>query len=189
MSSTLRFDPLTYFIKKKVLLIGNADTKIETKYHNYDSIVRMNLGVTDEPIDAWIDNLLGGEHKKIGCLPNMQNIIRLNCENDGKRMYVMPSELKQYSYFWNVQDFNKMCSKYNYSRPTTGFTSIYWFINNIDCHLTITGYDFFKSVNRYTKEEPKRSRKRNSYAYPVHDIVKEERIILDWEKEGNIVIK
>jgi hypothetical protein len=160
------FDPFTYMQGKNLLVIGNAVTDKEIDYSKYNCIVRMNLGIQTKPIDVWVNNLVHKAHETLGEIPDFKNIIRLNAEKDGKRMDRMPKELKPNVWLWNVNEFSTMCKELNYFRPTTGLIAIYWIINNIKYKsMTVTGYDFFKTPNRYTMETHKTSQ---TYVYPSH---------------------
>jgi hypothetical protein len=182
--SANEFDPVSYFEGKKVLLVGNSENPKEQDYLKYNSIVRMNLGVQEEPCDVWINNLVYQGHKSLGHIPDVEKIMRMNCEKDGRRLNRYPKELDKYKiWFWNVTDYNNLCNKYSYPRPTTGLVAIYYFLNFVNCDLTITGFDFFKSRNRWTMEIHKHS---GTAAYPVHDMEKEERIITDWVKQKRL---
>jgi hypothetical protein len=44
------FDPYPYFKGKNVLLIGNGEKLADINYDNYNSIVRMNLGIQDNHV-------------------------------------------------------------------------------------------------------------------------------------------
>ena len=182
--SANEFDPVSYFEGKKVLLVGNSENPKEQDYLKYNSIVRMNLGVQEEPCDVWINNLVYQGHKSLGYTPDVDKIMRMNCEKQGRRLNRLPIDFKYKKiWFWNVTDFNNMCNKYSYPRPTTGFMAIYYFLTFINCSLTITGYDFFESRNRWTMEIHTSSGKP---AYPVHDMEKERRIVEDWIKQKKL---
>jgi hypothetical protein len=86
----------------------------------------------------------------------------------------MPEELKKNTWFWNTQEYNLMTKLYNYLNPTTGFVSIYWLLNCCQCKLSIIGFDFFKTKNRYTMEEVKHIGTNKGYN---HDVKLEEEII------------
>ena len=180
------FDPFSYMKDKDILLIGNAVTDKQIDYSKYNCIVRMNLGIKTKPIDVWIDNLVNQAHEFLGDVPDFKNIIRLNAEKDGKRMERMPKELKPHAWLWNSNEYNFMCRELGYYRPTTGLVSIYWILNNIKFKsMTITGYDFFKTPNRYTMETHATSK---TYVYPSHDIRKDEYWIMKWAKQGKYAI-
>ena len=180
------FDPFSYMKDKDILLIGNAVTDKQIDYSKYNCIVRMNLGIKTKPIDVWIDNLVNQAHEFLGDIPDFKNIIRLNAEKDGKRMERMPKELKPYAWLWNSNEYNFMCRELGYYRPTTGLVSVYWILNNIKFKsMTITGYDFFKTPNRYTMETHATSK---TYVYPSHDIRQDEYWIMKWAKEGKYAI-
>ena len=181
--SANEFDPVSYFEGKKVLLVGNSENPKEQDYLKYNCIVRMNLGIQEEPCDVWIDNLVNKAHETLGYIPTIKNIMRMNCEKNGRRLNRMPKELVERTWFWNVTDYNNMCNKFSYERPSTGFISIYYLLTFCNCNLTITGYDFFETHNRWTMEIHQKS---GTPAYPVHDFVKEERIITDWIKKGKL---
>ena len=176
------FDPFTYMQGKNLLVIGNAVTDKEIDYSKYNCIVRMNLGIQTKPIDVWINNLVNKAHETLGEIPDFKNIIRLNAEKDGKRMDRMPNELKPNAWLWNVNEFSTMCKELNYFRPTTGLIAIYWIINNIKYKsMTVTGYDFFKTPNRYTMETHIVS---GTHVYPSHDINKDKYWIMKWADQG-----
>ena len=180
------FDPFSYMKDKDILLIGNAVTDKQIDYSKYNCIVRMNLGIKTKPIDVWIDNLVNQAHEFLGDIPDCKNIIRLNAEKDGKRMERMPKELKPHAWLWNSNEYNFMCRELGYYRPTTGLVSIYWILNNIKFKsMTITGYDFFKTPNRYTMETHATSK---TYVYPSHDIRQDEYWIMKWAKEGKYAV-
>lgn len=182
------FDPVTYFEGKKVLLIGNSENPKELDYDKYDSIVRMNLGGQEKPCDVWLDNLVNQGHSLFDTIPQVDKIMRMNCEKDGRRLNRYPKELDKYNiWFWNVTEYNNLCNEFNYQRPTTGFIAIYYFLNFINCDLTITGYDFFESRNRWTMEIHQQS---GEPAYPCHNMGKEKEIISDWinKKRLNAII-
>jgi hypothetical protein len=146
----------------------------------------MNLGIQTKPIDVWINNLVNKAHETLGEIPDFKNIIRLNAEKDGKRLNRMPNKLKPNAWLWNVNEFSTMCKELNYFRPTTGLIAIYWIINNIKYKsMTVTGYDFFKTPNRYTMETHKTSQ---TYVYPSHDIKLDEYWIMKWNEEGKYAI-
>lgn len=178
------FNPQEYFKDKKVLIIGNSQYPKESNYSKYDSIVRLNLGVQEQPCDVWIDNLVYQGHSLLPYLPNVDKIMRMNCEKNGRRLKRIPKELeKKPIWYWNVNEYNLMCNQFVYQRPSTGFIATYYFLNYIRCSLTITGFDFFKSRNRWTMEIHPTTR---TYAYPSHDFEKEKRIISEWVKEGKL---
>ena len=177
------FNPYPYFKGKNVLLIGNGEKLADINYDNYNSIVRMNLGIQDTPCDVWINNLVNEGHNKLKELPRIQNIVRLNFDRNGTRADRMPDKLKQKAWFWNIEEYNTMTKLYNYNRPTTGFVSIYWLTNHCQCKLTITGFDFFKTKNRYTMEEVNHIGTNKSYN---HDIKLEEQIISKLILRGTI---
>ena len=180
------FDPFSYMQDKDLLVIGNAVIKQEPDYSKYNCIVRMNLGIKTKPCDVWIDNLVNQAHEFLGDIPNFKNIIRLNAEKDGKRMERLPKELKPHAWLWNSNEYNFMCRELGYYRPTTGLVSIYWILNNIKFKsMTVTGYDFFKTPNRYTMETHATS---GTYVYPSHDIRKDEYWIMKWAKQGKYAI-
>jgi hypothetical protein len=147
------FNPYLYLNNKNVLLIGNGEKLANIDYSKYDLIVRMNLGIQDIPCDLWINNLVNEGHNRLKEIPTIQNIVRLNFDKDGSRVNRMPDVLKSRTWFWNAEEYNLMTKLYNYNEPTTGFISIYWITNYCKCKLTITGFDFFKTKNRYTMEE------------------------------------
>ena len=176
------FDPFSYMKDKDLLVVGNAVTDKELDYSKYNCIVRMNLGIQTKPIDVWVNNLVHKAHETLGEIPDFKNIIRLNAEKDGKRINRMPKELKPNAWLWNVNDFSTMCKELNYFRPTTGLTAIYWIINNIKYKsMTVTGYDFFKTPNRYTMETHPTSK---TYVYPSHNIKLDKYWIMKWNEEG-----
>lgn len=180
------FDPYSYFQDKSVLLIGNGEIVNETNYGNYDLIVRMNLGGIEKPCDVWINNLVYKGHESLKCIPSVDKILRLNCEKNGIRLKRLPKALENKNiWYWNVNDFNEMAKKF-YSRPTTGFISIYFLAFVCRSDVTITGYDFFSTRNRYTMEIHHTS---NLPAYPCHDMLYEKQIVMDWVNEGRITIK
>ena len=180
------FDPFTYMQGKDLLVIGNAVTDKEIDYSKYNCIVRMNLGIQTKPIDVWVNNLVNKAHETLGEIPDFKNIIRLNAEKDGKRLNRMPNELKPNAWLWNVNEFSTMCKELNYFRPTTGLIAIYWIINNIKYKsMTVTGYDFFETPNRYTMETHQTS---GTYMYPSHDIRKDEYWIMKWNEESKYAI-
>lgn len=182
------FDPISYLDGKSVLLVGNGELMHETNYSNYDCIVRMNLGGIEKPCHIWIDNLVYQGHFKLPQIPDVKNIMRLNCEKNGLRLKRLPEVLKKRDdiYYWNVVDFKTMCDTLNYPRPTTGLISIYFLLNYCSCDLTITGFDFFVTRNRYTMEIHIDSKQP---AYPCHNMQFEKKIVTDWEREGKITIK
>jgi hypothetical protein len=51
--------------------------------------------------------------------------------------------------------------------------------------MTVTGYDFFKTPNRYTMEVHPTSK---TYVYPSHDIRLDEYWIKKWNEEGKYAI-
>jgi hypothetical protein len=51
--------------------------------------------------------------------------------------------------------------------------------------MTVTGYDFFKTPNRYTMETHKTSQ---TYVYPSHDIRLDEYWIKKWNEEGKYAL-
>jgi len=177
------FDAIAYFKGKNVLLIGNGEKLGGIDYTKYNSIVRMNLGVQDEPCDVWINNLVTEGHKMLKVIPRIQRIVRLNFNNDGTRVNRMPEELKKNTWFWNTQQYNLMTKLYNYLNPTTGFVSIYWLLNCCQCKLTITGFDFFKTKNRYTMEEVNHIGTSKGYN---HDVKFEEEVINKLIQRGTI---
>ena len=180
------FDPFTYMKDKDILVIGNAVSDKEIDYSKYNCIVRMNLGVQTKPCDVWINNLVNHAHVMLGEIPDIKNIIRLNAEKDGKRMERMPKEIKPHAWLWTSQDYDFMCRELGYFRPTTGLVAIYWLINNIKYKsMTVTGYDFFKTPNRYTMEVHPTSK---TYVYPSHDIRLDEYWIKKWNEEGKYAI-
>jgi hypothetical protein len=67
-----------------------------------------------------------------------------------------------------------MTKLYNYNTPTTGFVSIYWLTTHCQCKLTITGFDFYKTKNRYTMEEVNHIGTSKGYN---HDVQLEEQVI------------
>jgi hypothetical protein len=168
------FNPYEYFKGKNVLLIGNGEKLADINYDNYNSIVRMNLGIQDSPCHVWINNLVNEGHNKLKELPRIQNIVRLNFDRDGTRVDRMPDKLKQKTWFWNKEEYNTMTKLYNYNTPTTGFVSIYWLTTHCQCNLTITGFDFFKTKNRYTMEEVSQIGTSKGYN---HDVKLEEEVI------------
>lgn len=182
------FDPVEYFEGKSVLLVGNGELMHETNYSDYDCIVRMNLGGIEKPCDVWIDNLVFKGHNLLPQIPYVKNMMRLNCEKDGRRLKRLPEVLKKRDdiFYWNVADFQTMCDRFNYQRPTSGFISIYFLLYCCDCDLSITGFDFFATRNRYTMEVHPNS---NEPAYPCHNMGLEKQIINDWVSEGKLTIK
>ena len=182
--SANEFDPVSYFEGKKVLLVGNSENPKEQDYLKYNTIVRMNLGVQEEPCDVWINNLVRQGHNLLGHIPQVDKIMRMNCEKDGRRLYRYPKELDRYKmWFWNVNDYNNLCNKFAYKRPTTGLIAIYYFLTFTNCDLTITGYDFFESRNRWTMEIHQDS---GVPAYPVHNMAREREIITNWIKKKKL---
>jgi hypothetical protein len=95
----------------------------------------------------------------------------------------MPEELKKNTWFWNKEEYNLMLKLYNYNRPTTGFVSIYWLLNCCGCKITITGFDFFKTKNRYTMEEVHHIGSPKGYN---HDVKFEEEVITKLIQRGTI---
>lgn len=170
------FNPYDHFKNKNVLLIGNGENLGNIQYSNYDTIVRMNLGVQDKPCNVWINNLVHEGHNKLKFIPDIHYIVRLNFEKNGTRVNRMPDWVKEKAWLWNTQEYNLMTTTYNYNRPTTGFVSIYWLVNYCNCKLTITGFDFFKTKNRYTMEE-------------VHHIGTSKGYNHDMELEQNVITK
>jgi hypothetical protein len=79
------------------------------------------------------------------------------------------------------KNIQSMCNLLKYQRPTTGLVSIYWLTNFVECDLTVTGYDFFKTPNRYTMETHAVSK---TYVYPSHDINKDKFWIMKWADQG-----
>ena len=177
------FNPYPYFKGKNVLLIGNGEKLADINYDKYNSIVRMNLGIQDEPCDVWINNLVNEGHNRLKELPRIQNIVRLNFDKDGSRVDRMPDKLKQKAWFWNKEEYNTMTKLYNYNNPTTGFVSIYWLTTHCQCNLTITGFDFFKTKNRYTMEEVQHIGTNKGYN---HDVKLEEEVISKLILRGTI---
>ena len=177
------FDPYPYFKGKNVLLIGNGEKLSDINYDNYNSIVRMNLGIQDKPCDVWINNLVNEGHNKLKELPSIQNIVRLNFDKEGTRADRMPDKLKQKAWFWNTEEYNTMTKLYNYTNPTTGFVSIYWLTTYCQCNLTIAGFDFFKTKNRYTMEEVNQIGTSKGYN---HDVKLEEEVISKLILRGTI---
>ena len=177
------FNPYEYFKGKNVLLIGNGEKLADISYDNYNSIVRMNLGIQDSPCHVWINNLVNEGHNKLKELPRIQNIVRLNFDRDGTRVDRMPDKLKQKTWFWNKEEYNTMTKLYNYNNPTTGFVSIYWLTTHCQCNLTITGFDFFKTKNRYTMEEVNHIGTSKGYN---HDVKFEEEVITKLIQRGTI---
>jgi len=92
--SANEFDPVSYFEGKKVLLVGNSENPKEQDYLKYNSIVRMNLGVQEEPCDVWINNLVYQGHKSLGYIPDVDKIMRMNCEKQGRRLNRLPIDFK-----------------------------------------------------------------------------------------------
>jgi hypothetical protein len=177
------FNPYEYFKGKNVLLIGNGEKLADINYDNYNSIVRMNLGIQDIPCHVWINNLVNEGHNRLKELPRIQNIVRLNFDKEGTRADRMPDKLKQKAWFWNKEEYNTMTKLYNYNRPTTGFVSIYWLTTHCQCNLTITGFDFFKTKNRYTMEEVQHIGTNKGYN---HDVKLEEEVISKLILRGTI---
>ena len=177
------FNPYPYFKGKNVLLIGNGEKLADINYDNYNSIVRMNLGIQDSPCDVWINNLVNEGHNRLKELPRIQNIVRLNFDKEGTRADRMPDKLKQKAWFWNTEEYNTMTKLYNYTTPTTGFVSIYWLTTHCQCNLTITGFDFFKTKNRYTMEEVQHIGTNKGYN---HDVKLEEEVISKLILRGTI---
>lgn len=180
------FDPYSYFKDKSVLLVGNGEVINETNHSNYDCIVRMNLGGIEKPCDVWINNLVYKGHSSLRFIPNVDKILRLNCEKNGTRLKRIPKVLENRDiWYWNVNEFNKMCSKL-YERPTTGIISIYFLRFVCNSNVTVTGFDFFSTRNRYTMEI---HHVNNLPAYPCHNMSLEKQIITDWANEGKISFK
>jgi len=181
------FDPFEYLSNKKILLIGNADLKTEPNYSEYDCIIRLNLGILDKPCDVWINNLVNQAHQflydKLGYYPEFKNIIRLNAEKGGKRMERMPDLYKPHAWLWNLEEYTKMQHDLDYHRPTTGLVSVYWILNNIKCDLNVTGYNFFETCNKYTREIHQLTK---TFAYPSHEMEKDEYWIKRWHDEGKL---
>ena len=177
------FDPYPYFKGKNVLLIGNGEKLSDINYDNYNSIVRMNLGIQDSPCDVWINNLVNEGHNKLKEIPRIQNIVRLNFDKEGTRADRIPYKLKQKAWFWNTEEYNTMTKLYNYNSPTTGFVSIYWLTTHCQCNLTITGFDFFKTKNRYTMEDTNHIGTPKGYN---HDVKLEEEVITKLIQRGTI---
>lgn len=181
------FDPFEYLSNKKILLIGNADLKTEPNYSEYDCIARINLGILDKPCDVWFNNLVYQAHEflfnRYGRYPEFKNIIRLNAEKGAKRLIRMPHCYKPYAWLWNLEEFTKMQQELDYHRPTTGLISVYWILNNIKCDLHVTGYNFFETCNKYTREVHQVS---NKFAYPSHEMEKDEYWIKRWHDEGKL---
>lgn len=178
------FDPYSYFKDKSVLLIGNGEVINETNYSKYDSIVRMNLGGIEKPCDVWIDNLVYKGHENLQHIPDVDKILRLNCEKEGIRLKRIPKELENKVWYWNVKDFNQMCERL-YPRPTTGLISIYFLRFICGSDVTITGFDYFSTRNRYTMEIHVSN---NLPSYPCHNMQIEKEIITNWSNEGTITI-
>ena len=177
------FNPYPYFKGKNVLLIGNGEKLADINYDNYNSIVRMNLGIQDNPCHVWINNLVNEGHNKLKEIPRIQNIVRLNFDREGTRADRMPDKLKQKAWFWNTEEYNTMTKLYNYLNPTTGFVSIYWLTTHCQCNLTITAFDFFKTKNRYTMEEVSQIGTSKGYN---HDVKLEEEVITKLIQRGII---
>jgi hypothetical protein len=143
----------------------------------------MNLGIQDSPCDVWINNLVNEGHNRLKEIPRIQNIVRLNFDKEGTRADRMPDKLKQKAWFWNTEEYNTMTKLYNYKNPTTGFVSIYWLTTHCQCNLTITGFDFFKTKNRYTMEEVSQIGTSKGYN---HDVKLEEEVITKLIQRGTI---
>ena len=177
------FNPYEYFKDKNVLLIGNGEKLGTIDYSKFNSIVRMNLGVQDKPCDVWINNLVYEGHNMLKEIPDIRCIVRLNFEKDGKRAERMPDWVKRKTWLWNTYDYSQMTIRYNYYRPTTGFVAIYWLLNHCQCKVTITGFDFFKTKNRYTMEEVHHIGTPKGYN---HDVKLEEEVITKLIQRGMI---
>lgn len=182
----MKFEPFSYFNSKcQVLVVGNSESIKELDYSKYDCIVRINLGVQTKPVDVWVNGLIGS-HGSLE-IPDDVKIMRLNCEHKGRRTNnISNKKLIKNAYFWSFEEFEKMCEIFDYKRPTTGFIAVYWLLTNTSCKITVTGFDFFETLNRYTKEKINNER---GGLYKVHNQKKEKQIFEQWVSENKIIFK
>ena len=75
------FNPYEYFKGKNVLLVGNGEKLSDINYDNYNSIVRMNLGIQDSPCHVWINNLVNEGHNKLKEILRYCNMSAEKCPN------------------------------------------------------------------------------------------------------------
>ena len=80
-------------------------------------------------------------------------------------------------------EYIRLQSNDNYDLITTGFVAIYWLLNHCQCKVTITGFDFFKTKNRYTMEEVHHIGTPKGYN---HDVKLEEEVITKLIQRGFI---
>ena len=161
---------------KPIVIIGNKEPVRDKEYKDVITF-RINLGYRDEH-DIWINNLsLAGINKEdLDISKHSQYIVRLCGEDFGVRMQHYPEYMKQYTYEWDLRDYQVMTAETKMTFPTAGFVSIYWAINNLNNKIYIDEFDFFLTPNRYTK----RIFRHQEYHGARHNPIEEKKIIQDY---------
>ena len=141
-----------------ILLVGNGKSVADFNEEDYDTIVRFNWGVKDKGrTDVWVDALLQHEGKIRNFYERVGEplIWRLNGESR-HRLGQMPSEWYPKTTFISERNYKKMWSEFNSQwKPSIGYVTVWWLINvQNELDITITGFDFGVTKNRYTDEMP-----------------------------------
>ena len=166
--------------KNKILLIGNGSSVASFKEEDYDTLVRFNWGIRDKGrIDVWVNALLQHGDKLHNHYERAGEplIWRLNGESR-HRLGQMPSEWYPKTTFITEKGYQTMRSEFKSQwKPSIGYVCIWWLLNiQNEQDITITGFDFGVSKNRYTDEVP----------YVSHDWNREKLLIESLIKDGSI---
>jgi len=164
----------------RILLCGNGETSTSFDESVYDTIVRFNWALRDKGrTDVWVDALLRHGEKLRHHYSNAgtPEIWRLNGESK-HRMSQMPSEWYPNTTFISERNYQLMRKEFgSQMKPSIGFVTIWWLINIMEeTDITLVGFDFGKTKNRYTDEMP----------YTSHDWNREAFIVQAWVDEGRI---
>ena len=167
---------------KPIVIIGNKEPVREKEYKDV-IVFRMNLGYQNEH-DVWINNLSEACMNKqdLDISIHSKYIIRLCGEDFGVRMHHYPEYMQPYIYQWDLRGYQQMTAETSMTFPTTGFTSIYWAINNLKNKIYMDEYDFFLTPNRYTKREFRHKQ----YHGARHNPFKEKQIIQEYIEDNLI---
>ena len=167
---------------KPIVIIGNKEPVREKEYKDV-IVFRMNLGYRDDH-DVWINNLAEACIKKenLDISQHSKYILRLCGEDFGVRLQHYPEYMKEYTYEWDLRDYQVMCQETKMTFPTAGFVSIYWAINNLENKIYIDEFDFFMTPNRYTKREFRHK----EYWGARHNPFKEKQIIQQYIEDDLI---
>jgi hypothetical protein len=96
---------------KPIVIIGNKQPVREKEYKDV-IVFRMNLGYQDEH-DVWINNLseAGIKKENLDISQHSKYIVRLCGEDFGVRMQHYPEYMKEYTYEWDLRDYQVMCPR------------------------------------------------------------------------------